>query len=478
VVLNTLGVDDFGIYGVVGGIIAMFGFLNSSMAGATSRFLTFELGRQDYERLKKTFSAALTIHFIIALLILVLGETAGLWWLENKLVIAPDRMNAARWVFHLSILASIIGITQVPYNATIIAHERMNVYAYVEILHSLLKLGIVFLLVIGNFDKLILYAVLTLCVTLIITTIYKIYCARNFAESHYKFHWDKEIVKPMISFSGWNLYQSSSFTLKTQGVNMILNLFHGVAMNAAYIIAVQVQSALYSFANSFLFAANPQIIKYYAQRKIEKMQSLVINASKFIFLLLFLLSFPLTLEMNFILKLWLKTVPNYAVIFCQLFVIYIFINMSTTTLTTIVLATGRVKIWNLIVGSLFMLVIPVTYFLFKAGYSPVVPMIANVIMIAVCSILIFFVVKYLVPQFSIRQYILKYAVTVGIIAVLSSIIPFGIYFSCDEGFLRLFLVSGSFVFTLALTSYFIALNSKMRKKAWLQIINRLKLHIK
>jgi O-antigen/teichoic acid export membrane protein len=469
VVLNTLGVDDFGIYGVVGGIIAMFGFLNSSMSGATSRFLTFELGRQDYERLKKTFSAALTIHFIIALLILVLGETAGLWCLENKLVIAPDRMNAARWVFHLSVLASVINITQVPYNATIIAHERMNVYAYVAILNSLLKLGIVYLLIIGNFDKLILYAVLTLCVTIVITAIYKIYCARNFVESHYKFHWDKKIIKPMISFSGWNLYQSSSYTLRTQGINMILNMFYGVALNAAYGIANQVQTAVNSLSENFLMAVSPQIIKYYANRDFSKMQSLVINASKFTCLLLFMMSLPLTLETNFIMQLWLKNVPDYAVAFSQLFIIFKFISLSTNPASTVILATGRVKIWSLVAGTLFLLVIPITYFLLKAGYSPIVPMIANVIMISLCGVLKFFIVKRLVPEFSIKEYFLKFVVVVGIIAVLSSIFPVWIHYIFQEGFLRLFLVVGSFILILSLMTYYIALNRQMRKKLLLKI---------
>jgi O-antigen/teichoic acid export membrane protein len=475
VVLNTLGIEDYGIYNIVGGVIVMFGFLNSSMSGATSRFLTFELGRKDYERLKKTFSAALTIHLIIALLILVLGETAGLWWLENKLIIAPDRMNAARWVFHLSILASIIGITQVPYNSTIIAHERMNVYAYVEILHSGLKLGIVFLLVIGNFDKLILYAVLTLCVTLVITSIYKIYCARNFAESHYKFHWDKEIIKPMISFSGWNLYQTSSVTLKTQGINMILNMFFGVVLNAAYGIAVQVQNAVNTFSENFLTAVRPQIIKYYATGNFTKMQSLVINSSKFSFLLLFLVAFPLILENNFVLHLWLKKVPDYAGIFSQLFLIYVIIVSSTNSITTAIQATGRVKSFSFIGGTINLLVIPVTYFLFKAGYSPIVPMVVNIISIFIFTIIKILILKNKIPQFSLRKLCLNFVLIIGIIAVLSSLLPIWIHYSFEEGFLRFLLVSGSFVFILFLTSYHIALNRQMRAKAHLIIDGRLRI---
>jgi len=250
---------------------------------------------------------------------------------------------------------------------------------------------------------------------------------------------------------------------------MILNMIFGVALNAAYGIASQVQTAVNSVSANFLMAVNPQIIKYYANREIAKMQDLVTNASKFTFLLLFLMSLPLTLETNFLMKLWLKNVPDYAVVFSQLFIIYTFIALSTNPATTVILATGRVKIWNLIAGTLFLLVIPITYFLLKAGYSPVVPMVANVVMITLCGILKFFVLKYLVPEFSIKYYFLKFVVVVGIIAVLSSILPVGIHYALQEGFLRLVLVAVSFVAVLGLTSYYIALNKSMRKKVLYQI---------
>jgi O-antigen/teichoic acid export membrane protein len=478
VVLNTLGVEDFGIYGVVGGIIAMFGFLNSSMAGATSRFLTFELGRQDFDKLKKTFSAALTVHFLIAVIILLLGETAGLWWLENKLVIAPERMNAARWVFHLSVIASVIGITQVPYNATIIAHERMNVYAYIEILNSLLKLAIVFLLVMGNFDKLILYAILTLCVTIIITTIYKIYCARNLPETHYKFQWNKEIIKPMISFSGWNLYLNSSFTLKTQGINMILNLFFGVVINAAYGIAGQVQNAATGFANNFLMAVRPQIVKYYAEGNIAKMQNLIINASKFSFFLLFLISFPLIIENKFILQIWLKNVSEYAVIFSQLFLVYFLISSSNSTVTTAIQATGKVKGLSIVDGTLFLLVIPISYLFLKAGYSPIVPMIVNIVLLIISVAINIFILKHLIPKFSLTEFILKFFMVSVLLLVLSSIVPVWLHFSLEEGFIRFCVVLLSFTIILCVFTYCFALNKIMKQKLRNIIYKQIKTLIK
>ena len=210
VVLQTLEVEDYGIYGVVGGVVAMFSFLNSTMAGATSRFLTFEMGKGDKERLKDTFSSALIIHIGIALLVLILAETVGLWFLNNKLVIPEGRMGAAHWVFQFSVLGMFVGFTQVPYNATIIAHEKMDIYAYIELLHVFFKLGIVYLLVIGNFDKLILYALLTFVVNVIIAMIYRIYCIRHYEESKFRFIWKKDIFRPMLSFSGFNLFVNVS----------------------------------------------------------------------------------------------------------------------------------------------------------------------------------------------------------------------------------------------------------------------------
>ena len=475
VVLNTLGIDDYGIYNIVGGVIVMFGFLNSSMSGATSRFLTFELGTGDYEKLKKTFSTALTIHFIIAGIIFVLGETIGLWWLENKLVIPPERMFAAQWVYQLSILSAMISITQVPYNATIIARERMNVYACVEILNSILKLGIVYLLVIGNFDKLILYAILILCITIIITTIYKIYCTKNFPESHYKFVWEKDILNPMFSYSGWNFYLSSSYTLKTQGINMLLNMFFGVAVNTAYGIAMQVQNAAANFSNNFLTAVRPQIVKYYATGDIYKMQNLIINASKFSFLLLFLISFPLIVENNFVLNIWLKKVPDYAVVFSQLFLIYFIISSSMSTITTAIQATGKVKALSIINGSLFLIVLPISYFLLSVGYPAILPMIINIVLLILNVIINIIILKYNVPTFSLKKFVLNFIINSVIITVITSVLPLWIHFSLKEGLTRFLLVSSSFVLILCTTSYFIALNDSMKKTIKILVINKLKI---
>ena len=296
VILNTLGVEDFGINNVVGGVVGMLGFLTASMSGATSRFLTYELGRGDLVRLKETFSSALIIHIGIALVVFVIAETAGLWFFENKLVIPESRMTAAHVVYQLSILSTMLGITQVPYNATIIAHEKMNVYAYVEILNVCLRLLIVYLLVIGDFDKLILYSILTFSVSVLIMSIYWVYCIRHYEETKFHFIWKKDILKPMLSFSGWDLYGNASVTARTQGVSMLLNMFFGPLMNAAAGIATQVQNAVMAFAGNFIVAVRPQIVKQYAAGEYESMFKLLKEAIVLCFTLLSLLSVPLMCE--------------------------------------------------------------------------------------------------------------------------------------------------------------------------------------
>lgn len=474
VVLNTLGVEDFGTYGVVGGIITMFGFLNSSMAGATSRFLTFELGKQDYERLKKTFSASLTIHFIIAVIILILSETVGLWWLENKLIITPERMMSARWVFHLSVLASTINITQVPYNATIIAHERMDAYAYIEILNSLLKLGIVFLLVLGNFDKLILYAVLVLFVTILITIIYRAYCVHNFNESRYKYEWDKEIIKPMLGFSGWNLCDNMVYTARTQGVNILLNMFFGVVLNTAYGIAFQVQGAVQNFSNNFLSASRPQIVKYYAVNDMENMQNLMINIAKFSFLLMYMLTLPLLLETHFVLKIWLVQVPDYSVLFSQFNLIGGLLGAIFTVFIFGIHATGKIKKFTIIASTIYIMIIPISYLFLKAGYTPIVPYIVNLALLVIGYFSYVAIFHSLVPKFSIYIFFKKVILPCLLVIIISTVFPLYLFYKLEVGWFRFILIVISSISTVGLTGYFILLNKDSKAKILLHITKVLK----
>ncbi len=302
IVLNTLGIEDFGIYNIIGGVIILFTFLNVAMSNTTQRFLSFELGRNDMEQLKKTFSMSMTAHISIALIVFLLSETVGLWFINTQLNIPAERMNAANWVYQFSILTFVFQIIRVPYNASIIAYERMSFYAYISIIEVILKLAVVFLLQKGGFDKLIFYSILLFIVSIIILYAYKVYCNKKFKISRYYFFWDGSLYKNIMSFSGWSLMGSVASISANQGINILLNIFFGVAVNAAMGIANQVNGALNSFVVNFQTAFKPQIVKSYAEGDKKYLTQLILQTSKFSFFLFFIVSIPILLNTEFALK--------------------------------------------------------------------------------------------------------------------------------------------------------------------------------
>jgi O-antigen/teichoic acid export membrane protein len=469
IVLSILGIEDFGIYTVVGGVVALFSFLNNTLSAATSRFITFELGTGNLEKLKKTFGSALIVHFILALIVLILAETVGLWFLENKLIIPENRVIAARIVYQLSVITTMIGIVRVPYNASIIAHERMNIYAYFSIIEVSLQLAIVYLLLVGNFDKLILYATLIFIVGVLMTFLYGYYASRHFIECRFRFCYEKEIVIPMLSFSGWDLYGNMSVMARTQGVNILQNMFFGPLINAAGGIATQVQNAVAGFAENFLTAMRPPIVKNYAQRNIDEMQKLVINASKFSFLLLFCISFPLILENKFILNLWLREVPDYAVIFCQLVLINNLISIIFRPIMYSIHATGKIKKMSFINGTVLFMTLPFSYYFLKMGFAPITPYILNIILLIVCCLYLPFILRTYIPLFSIRQFFKKSLAIISVIVVISTPIPFFLHLNLEEGWMRFVFVGISFVLCMSISTFFIALNKKNRDSIVLKI---------
>lgn len=365
VVLQTLGVDDYGIYGVVGGVVAMFSFLNASMSGATSRFITFSLGKGNMKDVNETFSTAVIIHLGIALAIIVLAETVGLWFLEYKLVIPEERMNAARIVYQFSIIAMAVQVTQVPYNASIISFERMDVYAYVELLNVFLKLGIVYLLLLGSFDKLILYAFLVLAVNIIIAFTYRIYCLRHFETC--KFHWiiKKEKLYPMLSFSGWDLYGNMCYSARQQGINILINMFFGVALNAASSVATSVQGVVSGLSANVIQAFRPQIIKQYAAGNFDEMENLMCNSIKYSLIMFLMICVPLSFVMYPVMRLWLGVVPNMAPEFCVFMLLISMLNLVNSVLCIVIHASGNIKFLSIVTGTIYLLTIPLIYILFR-----------------------------------------------------------------------------------------------------------------
>lgn len=372
IVLEQLGVSDYGIYSLVGGVVALFGFLNSSMSSATQRYLSFDLGKKDEQRLQKTFSVTLTIHIVIALLILLVAETIGLWYVNYKVVLPPDRLFAANFVYQFSVLTALIGIIQVPYDSLIIAHEKMNVYAYISIVEVSLKLGLVFLLIVYGGDKLIAYSALMFLVSLIIRISYQTYCRRNYRASKYKFEYDKIYFKELIGYSGWNLFGGLASVSRGQGINIVLNLFFGTVVNAAYGLTLQVQSAVNQFVTNFQRAVNPQIIKTYSEGNLERTHKLIIQSSKFSFLLMLLLVAPILFNTDFILNLWLKNPPEYTSVFVQLSLLGVLIDCISGPLIVAVQATGKIKNYQIVIGGLIILTLPVAAVWLYFGGRPAV----------------------------------------------------------------------------------------------------------
>jgi O-antigen/teichoic acid export membrane protein len=461
VVLNTLGVEDFGIYNVVGGIVIMFTSLNSAMAASSSRFMIFELGKKDYEQLKRVFSASLSSHIAIAIVIFLLAETAGLWFLTHKLIIPENRMSAALWVYQFSILSAMVSLTQVPYNAAIIAHERMNVYAYVTIVEVVLKLIVVYLLSISDFDKLKIFAILIFLVSLIVAMIYRVYCKKKYEECSFSFQWDKSLYKMLFSFSVWDSYSVSAVLAMGQGVNILLNMFFGPAVNAARGIAYQVQAAIASFGTNFMLAIKPQIIKLYAENNESQMIKLVFTSSKYSFFLIYLLSLPLFLEMPFILKLWLKIVPDYTVSFCRLILINELIWSMRGPIVNSFHAVGQIKVANLICGSLFYLIIILSYFCLKIGFSPESVFIVTIAVSIMVQITELFLLRRLI-NYSIRTYANKVIWICLLVAVVSAIIPYMVSTLLVQGFIRFLLVTFTCVITVATSVYYIGIHKDTR----------------
>lgn len=473
VILNTLGVEDYGIYNVAGGVISMFSFINVAIGTGTLRYITYQLGKNDLDKLQTVFSTCIQIHVLISFVTILLGETIGLWFLYEKLVIPEERFEAALWVYQCSILATVVNIMSTPYNADIIAHEKMSAFAYISVLEVSLKLLIVYILVIASFDKLKLYAILLLSVQLLIRYIYGRYCAKHFVESKYKHIRDKKLFREMMSFSGWNFFGAISGVVYTQGLNMLLNMFFGPIVNAARGIAVQVQGAIQQFVANFQTALNPQITKTYANGDFTAMHNLMFRSAKFSYYLLFLLTLPVILETNFILKLWLGIVPENTVIFLRIILCTSLIYSIANPMITANQATGIVKTYQLVIGLLLMFILPISYICLRLGFPAYVVFLVHLVMELCCQIARMLLLRKTI-FLSIKDYIYNIYIPIATVTIISIIVPLLVYFYMPDGFGKFLTICISCAFSIVLTTYFCGLSKHEKEVILKKIILKIK----
>ena len=466
VILHVLGVDDYGIYQAVGGIVGFLAFINNALGTGSSRFLTYGLGEGNADKLKRIFSTTLSAHIILALIIVIIAETAGLWFLYNKMEIPAERFEAALYTFHISIITAFFTLTQVPYNACIIAHERMNVYAYVSIFDAVSKLMIVYALNLGDYDKLKLYATLLCLLQVGIMTFYRFYCIRHFSESHYKFSIDTKLFREIASFSGWSLFSNSSIALNNQGILILLNMFFSPAVVAARAISIQVNMAANQLVTNFQTAANPQIVKLYAEKDYEGSKQLLLQTTRFSYYLMLLMSLPICLVAPQLLQLWLGVVPEYTVIFLQIIIVQSLFQIFDTSFYRALYAKGQLRENALISPTLGFIQFPIVYILFRLGCSPVVLSWTSLVVYALLGliikpILVIKIVNYTWKDiFSVFIPCLKVTLTSLPIAILAYI------FLYNNSSLLLSFCGITIVclFSVSFTIWFVGMDSKMRTK--------------
>ncbi len=474
VVLQTLGVEDYGVYNVIGGFVAMFSILSASLVNASQRFISFEMGKAE-PQMNRIFCGTVSIHLLLALIVFVAFETFGIWFLNTQLNIAPERMPAANWVFQCSVLTFCINLISVPYNACIISHERMNVFAYISIYEAFAKLGIVYLLWVTGFDKLIFYAILMLAVSISLRLIYGIYCKMHFEECHFHFIIDKPLFKEMLGFIGWNFFGSTAGILSTQGINILINIFFGVALNAARGLADQVNNAINTFVNNFMTALNPQITKSYAAGDYDYMKSLMVTGAKYAAILYWLIALTFFMEADEILGIWLVEVPEYAPIFLRLTIIYSIFKSLAIPIYTGMLATGNIKNYQIVMGGLNIMAFVLCYIFFVSGLGPEFGYISTIIIAGVQLFVRLKLICDIIPGFPkglffrdaiLRAFYVIFAST-GIIYYLKSIMNISnVYIEV----LVMLLVSLAIVSCLA---FVLALTKGEREKMILVVRNRI-----
>lgn len=480
VVLNALGVEDYGIYNVVGGFVAMFSLLTGSISAAISRFLTFELGKGDKRRLLQTFSTSLAVQFILALVVVLLLETVGVWFLNHKMVVPADRMFAANCLLHFSTLSFAVGLISMPYNASIISHERMDIFAYIGMGEVLVRLFIVCSLAYlpAEFDKLISFAVMTLLSGLTFQFIYWNFCRHHFEECRLNLHFEKPLLKQMFGFAGWNFIGASSAVLRDQGGNVILNLFFGPAVNAARGIASSVNTAICGFTGNFMTALNPQITKSYAAGEMDYNMMLIHRAARFSFYMMFILALPVLFNTSAIIQLWLGQVPEHVVLFVQLVVAFSLCETLSNPLVTVMLATGNIRNYQIVVGGLQMLNLPISYVVLRMGAMPESVMMVAIVLSLTCLVTRLVMLRGMIGL-SIRKYIGRVLVNVSSVAVISVVPVSVVSMFCDDTFGFFIMNSLLCILIASLSAFYIGCNVHERhfikEKVFAKLLKPLKI---
>ncbi len=475
VVLGALGEDDFGIYNVVGGVVAMFTSISGALSSAISRFLTFELGRGDMDRLKRIFSTSVTIQLIIGVIIFILIEVAGVWFLNSKMDIPAERMQAANWVLQISAITLIINLISVPYNASIIAHERMSVFAYISIFDVCAKLAVTYLIIISPIDKLVFYSALMCVIALGVRLAYGWYCKRHFEECRFSLSFDRELLRNMFGFAGWNFIGVSSALLRDQGGNILLNLFFGTGVNAARAIATQVNSAIVGFSSNFMVALNPQITKSYANGNQSYMMTLIFQGARLSYYMLLILSLPLLINTKYILEIWLIEVPDHTVWFVRLALIFGMIEAISNPLIAAMLATGKIRNYQIVVGGLQLLNLPISYVFLMCGYMPEIVLIVALFISGVTLSARLIMLRGMI-NLSVREYIRRVILNISMVSIIATPLPLLFHLHNPENFTT-FVVSGIIcVISSIVAIYFIGCTRQerlfVRDKA-MQIVRKL-----
>lgn len=472
VVLNQLGVEDFGIYGIVAGLVMLFMILSGTLTAAISRFLAYDLGTEDKDRLGRSFSSAICVQLLMALLVVIVAETAGLWYLRNVMVIPAERMAAAWWLYQLSTLTFVVNLLYVPFNALIIAYERMSAFAYISIVEAAGKLAVAYLLTVAPFDRLIFYGLLLSLIALALLCTYASYCYRHFSVCRGKLIMDGKVVKEMSAFAGWNFIGSASGLLRDYGGNLVINFFCGPIVNASRQIAMQVNGAVQNFVNNFLLALNPQITKSYASEDKEYLMKLVFQGSRYCFFLIALLATPIILCAPEILRLWLGIVPEHSVAFVRLTLLLCIGESMSGPLITLMLATGKIRNYQLVVGGLQLLNLPVSFLLMYAGLPPEIVLIVAIVVGQLCLAARLIMLRGMVAL-SVRKFISNVYVRSIMVLIVGAALPSLLLSVMPEGYLRMAAVCVACLISCIITILYLGCDSAERQFLYSKVHDRI-----